>query len=202
MDKLVDTNVIGDYCIPILELALAGEDFRGMYPHLVYSARLFQVLAQAPMYAIRLVAHGEVVPLLLRATLSREQPVGLESDSEGRCLVLEALSSLAHFGLWPTRSAEHDKPGRTITSSDRASASWIRQDLPLILADDHACVRTAASRLWASLNPQHLVLLLLVGRRLEAESHGLPAQLWRARVLIWLFPFIVNYNAFGNEEQR
>merc|ERR1711879_476689 len=101
--------------------------------------------------------------------------MGLESDNEGRCLVLESLSSLARFGLWPVCSSN------SLNSKfvNDTSAVWIRNDLPLILADEHAGVRSASARLWACLNCDYVNFLLLVGRRLEAESSGLPALLWR-----------------------
>merc|ERR1712014_378434 len=109
-----------------------------------------------------------VIPLLLRASMAREGLVGLESDNEGRCLILDALSSLAHFELWPRGNAKNQNPSDALRTNDDVSGVWIMNDLPMILADDHAGVRATAARLWAYLNPQYVDFLFLVGRRLEA----------------------------------
>merc|ERR1711879_129572 len=57
IDKLLEMNVVGEYCIPILKCALQSTEFRSMYPHLVYSVKLFHVLAQSPEYAKAAIAH-------------------------------------------------------------------------------------------------------------------------------------------------
>eukprot|EP00930_Biecheleria_cincta_P097046 TRINITY_DN8878_c0_g2_i3.p1 TRINITY_DN8878_c0_g2~~TRINITY_DN8878_c0_g2_i3.p1 ORF type:complete len:337 (+),score=58.79 TRINITY_DN8878_c0_g2_i3:128-1138(+) len=66
VDKLMELGLVEEYCIPILRCALQDRDFRGMYPHLVYSARLFQVLASSKTYAKALAASEEVTMWVFR----------------------------------------------------------------------------------------------------------------------------------------
>merc|ERR1712224_612728 len=56
MDRLLSMNVIGEYCVPLMEGTLNHTLFRGMCPCLIYSAKVFQVLAQSQDYAKALVA--------------------------------------------------------------------------------------------------------------------------------------------------
>jgi len=177
IDKLMSMNVVAKYCVPLMERTLKGEEFRGMYPHLVYSAALFQVLAQSREYAEALLANDRVVPLLLQVSRCREWPRRVESDLKGRRLALEALSSLAHFGLWPPESA------------DDLSATFCSRDLPLLFADSHPDIRGSATKLWACLHKQHIVRLIVVGRRLEGQ---LPPGFWDQKVLPFLFPFLTS----------
>lgn len=123
-----------------------------MFPHLLYSAKLFQVLsrparlrgrtplspaARCRIYAEKLLfepqraqtSHAsqgstEVIPLLLRAVNPNGPPPRaripalrsarreVETDYEGRRLVLEALWSLARFRLWPD---ETDEAGQDVS---------------------------------------------------------------------------------------
>jgi len=177
MDKLMSMNVIGEYCVPIMEQTLMGAEFRGMYPHLLYSARLFQVLAQSREYAEALVAHERVVPLLLQVNRCNGVQVRVQSDLDGRRLALEALWSLTRFRLWPAGSDE------------ALSNCFIRQDLPLLLADEHVGIRCAAAGLWAFLHVEQIIRLLVVGQRIEMERR-LPGDFWRDKVLSFLFPFL------------
>lgn len=208
IDRLMASGVVGRYILPIMESTLAGSEFRGMYPHLVYSARLFEVLARSRSYAETLVAHDEAVPLLLRATHRKDGFVSLETDDEGRCLALEALLSLARFKFWP-RHRGHDRCRgkerqgelpewdscldldlQTPVSRDEWSARDVRfvgQELPQLLADDHAGVRAAAAALWARLHSFHVHTLMLVGNRLEAEGK-LNSNIWAHGVVAALFP--------------
>mmetsp|Transcript_54303 Transcript_54303/g.117495 ORF Transcript_54303/g.117495 Transcript_54303/m.117495 type:complete len:458 (+) Transcript_54303:44-1417(+) len=187
IDRLMEADVVGNYCVPILELALSCEDFRGMYPHLMYSARLFQVLGQSREYAETLVAHKRVVPLLLRANRRREGPVLVESDLDGRRLALEALTSFVRFRLWP-RAASCDGGDETL-EEDSDTLSFIAHDLPPLLADSHKGIRWAAVELWARLNVGEVITHLLLGRHAEVYF-GLPPGLWQRKVLGFLFPFL------------
>lgn len=177
IDRLIDVNVIQYYCLPILEHALRGTAFRGMYPHLVYSARLFQVLAQSRTYAEALLAQEDVVPTLLRAC--QRQEVHLETDHEGRRLALEALHSFATLGLWPPEPAL--APGGNMAE--------VMSTLVLLLEDEQVEVRSAAAALWAILNKSHVRLLLGIGGRIEAAGQ-LPPQFWRTSVVSFLFPCV------------
>lgn len=177
IDKLMDVNVVGEYCVPIMELTLRGEEFRGMYPHLMYSAQLLQVLAQSREYAEVLVAHERVVPLLLQANQCQHGPVRVESDLEGRRLALEALWSLNRFGLWPA-----GKP-------DERSQAFVGNDLPKLLSHEHTGIRAAAAGLWARLNKQRVLELLLLGRHLEFAAR-LPAGFCQQKVFSFILPFL------------
>merc|ERR1712185_596154 len=132
-----ELHIVGDYCVPIMQFTLKGEEFRGMYPHLMYSARLFQVLARCREYGEALTQDERVVPLLLQAQ-RRQDTFRVDSDLEGRRLALEALRSLAHFELW------------------RPDFIYLEHDLPLSLADDHAGIRAAAAGLWAILHREEV----------------------------------------------
>lgn len=121
VDCLIANGVIGDYCVPLMESTLRGLQFRGMCPFLVYSARVFHALAQSRDYAEALVAHPEVLLLMMRASLEEDPDERslrgrLASDVEGRCLALQVLSSFAHWGLWPEarQAARHLEPGGRI----------------------------------------------------------------------------------------
>merc|ERR1711979_125972 len=95
-----------------------------MYPYLVYSARLFQVLAMTQEYAEALMNDSRVLPLLLQVV--REQSTNtwcVESDAEGRWRTLDALASIVRFGLWP--------------SEDEQCMVFLRERLPLLLEDRH-----------------------------------------------------------------
>lgn len=177
IDKLMDVNVVGEYCVPIMELTLRGEEFRGMYPHLMYSAQLLQVLAQSREYAEVLVAHERVVPLLLQANQCQDGPVRVESDLEGRRLALEALWSLNRFGLWPG------------SAPDEKSQAFLDDDLPRLLSSEHAGIRAAASGLCARLDVRATLELLMLGRQLEIDLQ-LPMGFCRQKVLSFILPFL------------
>jgi len=174
VDGLIAHGVIRNYCVPILECALAGTEFRGMYPHLMYSVRLFRVLSQSRAYAEALMSHEGVLPLLLQASQRMGHEVRLESDHEGRRLALESLVSFARFRLWPR-------------GKDHATDFFVANLLHVLLEDDHVGVRTAAAGLWACLNSNHMEFLQLLGHRFEAEGR-LPPQLWSGSILGFLFP--------------
>lgn len=182
VDRLIEAGIVSEYCVPIMELTLRGKEFRGMYPHLLYSARLFQMLAQSWEYAEALVKDHRVVPLLLEANRAVGRPHRVETDFEGRSLVLEALLSLARFKLWP-------RPG------DEVSATFLEHDLPKLLGEDHVLIRRAATDLWALLNPCCVLELLLVGHRLEADG-WLPCGLWKRKVAACLYPFLAGAASF------
>lgn len=173
IDRLMQSGVVDQYCLPIMERALAGEEFRGMYPHLVYSAHLFEVLARSKAYAEVLVAHDRVVPLLLRATRRKDGLVFLETDDDGRRLALEALASFTRFQLWPRRAT--------------GDALFFENDLPLLLADDHVGVRATAASLWARLHVSHVSTLLMIGNRLQVEGK-MKASVWVHGVVAAIFP--------------
>lgn len=176
IDKLIAANVIEAYCLPIMEHALSGEEFRGMYPHLVYSARLFQVLAQSQDYAKALASQKTVVPMLLRASCqNRDALAKLESDNEGRRLALEALQSMARFQLWPAESSE--------------AARFLAKDLPLLLIDEHPGVRCSAASLWARLHTAHVRFLFLMGEQLEGNGQ-ISFHIWKYRVLPFISPLL------------
>lgn len=174
MDKLMDLHIVSEYCVKIMQVTMMGEEFRGMYPHLMYSARLFQVMAQCREYAEALVSNTDVVPLLLEANRSRGEPVRVESDLEGRRLALEALGSLvAHGLLWPLE--------------DEQSREFILKDLPLLLNDEHAGIRAASANLWGRLHSEEVWAFFLVGNRLQ-----FPRRLWTFKVLTFLLPCLGN----------
>lgn len=172
IDRLMEANVIEDYCIPILVQAVKNEEFRGMYPHLVYSARLFDALAQCRKYAQALVAHSMVPRELLNACRSQDGLRQLESHDEGRRLAIEALRSFARFKLWPTN-----------VEDELELKGW----LALLGEDAHAGVRESAAGLWALVNSEQALCILLVGNRLESTLQ-LRAPLWKERVVPFLFP--------------
>jgi len=177
VDQLIERNVVEDYCLPILESALTGGSFRGMYPHLVYSIQLFDVLLQSRRYAETIAKRGEAVPLLLRASQHRDNLAWLQSDNEGRRIALRCLRRLVSFGLW-TGDAESASSSATTPAHAAAGHTFINKGLPPLLSDDDVRVRSAAASLWAVLHPEWLLLMRLVGRRLEAEGR-LPWQLWQ-----------------------
>lgn len=175
VDRLMDAMVIEEYCIPILVKAMKNEEFRGMYPHLVYSARLFDVLAQSPEYAKALVAHREVPEKLLAACKRQDGMRQLESHDEGRRLAIEALRSFARFKLWPNDADDNLK---------------LKQQLVPLLEDCHSGVREAAAGLWALTNRRQALDLLLVGHRFESEGH-LNGMLWKEKIVPFIFPIPV-----------
>lgn len=176
VDKLMSLNVVGEYCVPLMELTLRGDEFRGMYPYLMYSARVFYMLAQSREYAEALVSDERVVPLLLQANRHRVGPMQVESDLEGRRLALEAICSLTRLRLWPRES-------------DVASLAILKADLPELLCDEHSGIRASAVALWARLNVRYVIERLLVGHRLETAGI-FPATFWSSKVLSFLFPFL------------
>lgn len=182
VDTLVAMDVIPDYCVRLLRSTLAGEEFRDMYPHLLYSVRVFQVLAQCREYAQLLAGDPNIVPLLLHATCA---PMRVETDLDGRRLALEALRSLSRFRLWPSGRAQEGGDGCAAEDDDGCTAAFVERGLPELLASDSAGIRRSAAGLWASLNPSHVPMLLLVGCRLKATS-GVPSSVWRC-VLECLF---------------
>lgn len=184
VDRLIELDVVDRYCVPLMEITLKRGKFRGMFPYLVYSARVFRVLAQSREYAEQLVAHERVVPLLQQASANLTTgPVQVESNAEGRAFALEALWSFARFRLWPCTPADSGHCG-----SDRA---FLRDTLPPLLMDAHAGVRSAAAGLWAALNTDAVSSLLLVGQRIERHRR-LPPTFWRSKVLVFLFPFLAS----------
>merc|ERR1719464_301666 len=80
VDRLMSAGVISKYCVPLMECTLRGGEFHGMHPYLVYSARVFQVLAQSREYAKALVADGRVFPLLQEAAHCANSPMNMDSD--------------------------------------------------------------------------------------------------------------------------
>jgi len=185
VDQLIERNVAKDYCVPILEHALTDKKFRGMYPHLVYSIQLFDMLLRSRHYAETITKHGEVVPLLLQASQHCKNLAWLQSDNEGRRLSLRCLRRLVCFGLWPGGA---ESASNAITRPAHASAShaFISEGLPLLLRDNDVRVRSEAAHLWATLHPEWLLLMRLVGRRLESERR-LPWPLWQ-KSLVALLP--------------
>eukprot|EP00928_Gymnodinium_smaydae_P073215 TRINITY_DN56451_c0_g1_i1.p1 TRINITY_DN56451_c0_g1~~TRINITY_DN56451_c0_g1_i1.p1 ORF type:complete len:479 (+),score=95.77 TRINITY_DN56451_c0_g1_i1:69-1439(+) len=175
IDQLMAMDVVGNYCVPLMESTLKGEEFRGMYPHLVYSARLFQVLAQSPEYATEMLSNQQVVPLLLRVSrLPDEGPGKVESDLEGRRLSLETLRSLARLRLWPDEA-------------EQESWDFCHRDLPDLLDHGHVGIRASASGLWATLHMSFMYFLMFVGRELEQQGRA-TQHLWKEKVLQFLFP--------------
>mmetsp|Transcript_17339 Transcript_17339/g.40415 ORF Transcript_17339/g.40415 Transcript_17339/m.40415 type:complete len:436 (+) Transcript_17339:92-1399(+) len=184
IDVLLSLDTVKDYCIPILDCALKGRGFRGMYPHLHYSVRLFHTLASTKEYAEALVREPDVVPLLWQATLMRSQRLRLESDDEGRSLAIQALLRLDRFGLL--------KPERYDSAADREkipTADVVEARLESLREDDDGGVRASAAEMWAFRNEDHIFELLMVGRRLEA-SCALTDDLWAGLIMPWLLPSI------------
>eukprot|EP00927_Polykrikos_kofoidii_P039895 TRINITY_DN34188_c0_g1_i1.p1 TRINITY_DN34188_c0_g1~~TRINITY_DN34188_c0_g1_i1.p1 ORF type:complete len:482 (-),score=64.44 TRINITY_DN34188_c0_g1_i1:73-1443(-) len=178
VDELMSMNVIDAYCVPLMEVTLRSGMFREMFPYLVYSARVFQVLAQSRDYAEMLVAHEKVIPLLLQASERQDFPVQVESNVEGRRLSLEALWSLARFGLWPGRGVACE-----------LTASFLHVSLPAMLGDSHAVIRGAAAGVWAQVNCEEVLGMLIVGQRLEV-NRSIRSALWKSKILSFLFPFL------------
>lgn len=176
VDRLMDAGFVGSYCVPLMEATLRGEEFRDMYPYLMYSGAVFQSLARCREYAERLAADRRVLPLLLQATMGCPGLMAMQSDLEGRSLALQALSSLAGFGLWPQPGDEDYEEAR----------KFLEQQLPRLLADPHANTRRAAVELWARFNGAAVRLLQEMGLRVSA----LPTDCWRLQVLPFLYPFL------------
>ncbi|CAJ1404794.1 unnamed protein product [Effrenium voratum] len=177
VDLLMGRDVVGQYCIPIMAHTLKSTEFRGMFPHLLYSAKLFQVLSRCRVYAEELLRDGRAMPLLLRAVNPRAPPPRVETDYEGRRLVLEALWSFARFRLWPAEEDADD------------SQKFIEKGLPLVMEDRHVGIRSAAVGIYAQLHWVRVLEMLAVGKRLEAEGF-LPPGFWRHRIASQLFPFL------------
>lgn len=181
VDILMDRSVVTNYCIPIMAHTLKGSEFRGMFPHLLYSAKLFQVLSRCRHYAERLVQDPhKVVHLLLRAVNPNGPPPRVETDYEGRRLVLEALWSLARFKLWP---AENDEESMKFIETDKG--------LKQLRADRHIGIRTAAAGIYAQLHSDLVLEMLMVGKRLEADG-WLPPGFWKHRIASLLYPFLAD----------
>jgi hypothetical protein len=161
-----------------LEKTLDGAQFRGMTPYLMYSVRVFQILAQSQDYAQVLAADQRAVPLLLDAVRMERQEMrfALELDAEGRRLALDALFSVAQFGLWPK-------------SLDQELILLGNDELPILMEDHDAAIRSSAARFWAKLNCRHMLLLFLIGKRLENRG-CLQTIVWRENILSCLFPFL------------
>eukprot|EP00913_Durusdinium_trenchii_P032980 g30875.t1 len=167
VDLLMERSVVSNYCIPIMAHTLKGTEFRGMFPHLLYSAKLFQVLSRCRVYAEKLLKEQDrVVPLLLRAVNPNGPPPRVETDYEGRRLVLEALWSLAKFKLWP---AEKDEESRR----------FIEKGLAQLKEDRQVGIRAAAAGIDAQLHSELVLEMLTVGKRLEADG-WLPPSFWNA----------------------
>jgi len=212
IDALMETKVISRYCVPILRHALAGTQFRTVYPYLLYSARLFKVLSTTREYAEALAAEDVAITLLLRANHRVKGPRRVTSDVEGRVLALEVLRSFARLGLWPRtadlgvgkevvvgESAEppiamesrcnSESEDDTAVPVGQVSKAFLEEDLPLLLADEHAGIRSAAIGLWATLHWDAVVRRIIIGHRLH-ESKRIRADVWRDNVLVFIFPFL------------
>lgn len=177
VDLLMERSVVSNYCIPIMAHTLKGTEFRGMFPHLLYSAKLFQVLSRCRVYAEKLLKEQDrVVPLLLRAVNPNGPPPRVETDYEGRRLVLEALWSLAKFKLWP---AEKDEESRR----------FIEKGLAQLKEDRQVGIRAAAAGIDAQLHSELVLEMLTVGKRLEADG-WLPPSFWKYRIASQLYPFL------------
>jgi hypothetical protein len=137
IDRLMAADLVSDYCVPLLTQTLNNAEFRSMYPFLVFSARVFTILASVRPYAEQLVADQRVPELLVKAI---HKPVLVASEREGQRLALEALASLARFRLWvPTIEPPLDNP--------------------------YAGIRTAAAKLMAAMRPEYFRVCLLAGHR-------------------------------------
>jgi len=181
VDILMDRSVVSNYCIPIMAHTLKGTEFRGMFPHLLYSAKLFQVLSRCRHYAEQLLKDPpRVVNLLLKAVNPNGPPPRVETDYEGRRLVLEALWSLARFKLWPL---ENDEESRKFIESDKG--------LKQLREDRHVGIRTAAAGIHAQLHCNSVLEMLLVGKRVEADG-WIPPGFWRFRIASLVYPFLAD----------
>lgn len=180
IDRLIEADLIAKYCVPLMEQTLRGEQFRGMYPVMIYSARIFWMLARTPRYAEALAGHGRAVSLLLETTRAREPRITSLRDAEGRLLALRALRALRAQGLWPPAGGEGAE------GADQ-SAAFVREELPGLLEDPHRDVRAVAADIWAMVHVDFVYGLLAVGQRLQ-ERGALPAAVWRQGVLAFLFP--------------
>jgi hypothetical protein len=137
IDRLMAADLVSKYCVPLLTQTLNNSEFRSMYPFLVFSARVFTILASVRKYAERLVADPRVPALLVQAV---NKPVLVTSDRKGQRLALEALASLARFRLWvPTIEPPLDNP--------------------------YAGIRTAAAKLMVAMHPDVFRVCLLAGHR-------------------------------------
>merc|ERR1719350_580809 len=207
IDALMEREVVEKYCVPILQHALEGTQFRCVYPYLLYSAKLFKVLARTREYAEALVAEEEAIRLLLRANHREHGPRRLASDIEGRSFALEALTSFARFGLWPSAEVFAEEEAVHINASDSwdpdeqllqrseprgvvaISRAFLRDDLPVLLEDDSCAIRRASIGLWGTLNSDDVVRSLIVGRWLE-DRLRVPQNIWRWKVLSYIYPFL------------
>mmetsp|Transcript_33070 Transcript_33070/g.77358 ORF Transcript_33070/g.77358 Transcript_33070/m.77358 type:complete len:495 (+) Transcript_33070:88-1572(+) len=175
IDKLIAANVISEYCVPLMDLTLQGKTFRGIYPFLMYTAHLFQVLAQTREYAEALAMHKEVIPLLLRANEEPETLIRMDSDLDGCRYALEALLSLAQFGFWS--GEDHSEQSR----------NFCKYRLPQLLEEEHQGIRLVAATLSAELYPAEVGVLRVIGMNLRGR---LPVGLWREKVATFIFPSV------------
>lgn len=176
IDELMSMNVVDRYCVPLLEVTLGRGKFRGMLPHLEYSVRVFQILAQSREYAETLRAHEKVIPLLLQS-ITHGVKAWRDTDLEGCRLALETLRSFCHFRLWPN------------DDQCKEAAMFVQHELQPLLSHCHTGIRRSAAGLWACLNTDYIPALLLVGRRLEMDGR-LPSPLWDANIITCLFPLM------------
>jgi len=177
VDRLMEVNVVGDYCVPILEQSLERKEFRGMFPFLIYSTRLFHILAMCSEYALALVEDPRAVPLLIRASLHEDVAVRVDCDTEGRRFALQALTCLVSQRAWPWASGRLDPP----------VSEFLGRGLPGLLVDNHPVVRTAAAGLWVVLHPMVKRVLNALGQQVVAEGKCLGC-IWHGRVLPFVFP--------------
>lgn len=180
IDRLIEAGLVARYCVPLMEQTLREERFRGMYPVMSYSARIFWMLARTPRYAEALAGHARAVGLLLEATRPRKPRLTALRDAEGRLLALRALRALRAQGLWPPAGGEEAE------GADR-SAAFVRDELPRLLEDPHRDVRAVAADLYAMVHVEFVYGLLALGLRLQERS-ALPATVWRQGVVAFLFP--------------
>eukprot|EP00928_Gymnodinium_smaydae_P073160 TRINITY_DN56404_c0_g1_i1.p1 TRINITY_DN56404_c0_g1~~TRINITY_DN56404_c0_g1_i1.p1 ORF type:complete len:433 (-),score=28.33 TRINITY_DN56404_c0_g1_i1:48-1286(-) len=179
VDSLMTMNVVEDYIAPLMASTLRAQEFRGMYPYLVYTARVFQILTRTREYAEALMAHDMILPLLLEVFEDDSQSVSwpVESDLEGRCMILEALAWIAHYKLWPR--------------TDPRCKKFVDQQLPKLCQACNSDVRASAAHLWANLNVSHIISCLLIANR-QDFAMGIHQGFWKERILTYNYPFLAS----------
>lgn len=173
IDTLMKLEVIDTYCVPLLRATLNNQMFRSMFPYLLYSVRVFRVLASSAEYAQALAFNEEVIPLLIKSCVYHRSCGQMESNFEGAALALQTLRLFVKFGFWPRDQEEADH------------VDFLLNSLPSLCDDSHAGVRAAAVALWSQLHPGRVVFLQLVGMHTD-----FPQTLWKRKILTFLYPLL------------
>merc|ERR1712222_172946 len=92
---------------------------------------------------------------------------------------LETLRSLARFRLWPGNDEN--------SNLDKVTHAFLSCDLPLLREEGNPGIRASAANLWGRLHPPYIMMLLLIGLRIQRKVR-LPTAIWRDKILSFVFP--------------